>query len=409
MTNEKDSIIGGFEREADNGDTKPVFQIVWILYVFVKWKTLIITTVFTVMVITAGLSLLSDKWYESTAVVLLPEKTGSALDALSSSGGSLSGIGVSILGGGVTNVSRYMAILNSRRLREDLIGKYDLLNAYKIEKMDDMLKVLEKDINAEADKKLGTINITFRYFNDPQKTADIANYIVLKLDEINRELATEQARFTRQFIENRYQQAKKDLQISEDSLNFFQKKFGVISIPEQTKAGIEAAAKLQAEMVSTEIDYNIKKKTLGKNHPNLMILESQMEELRKTQKQLDRGGVDLGIFIPFKETPDLALRYLRLYRDVQINGKILEFLIPQFEQAKIQEAKDTPTLLVLDKAMPADYSFKPRKKIITLVSGLIAGVVVLFLLYFKEYMWKSLIDNKQFQLILGLFTQRKFK
>lgn len=409
MINDKDFTAHKATEDAKTNDYNSNYNIQWvdILFVVGQRKKKIFLIMVVVMLITAGTSLLLSKWYESKAVILLPEKTGTIIDALSSTGSSLGGLGASLLGGSQSNVSQYLAILNSRRMREELVNRFELVRVYNVKKIEDALKILDKDLAAEADKKLGTIVITFHFFDDPEKTAEITNYVVLKLDEINRELATEQARSTRKFIEDRYQQAKTDLQNTEDSLNIFQKKFGVISIPDQTKVGIEAAAKLQAEIVTTEIEYNVKKKILGINHPDLMRLESQLDEFRKNQRRMDVGGAELSVFIPFKKTPDLALQYFRLYRDVQINGKILEFLVPQYEQAKIQEAKNTPTLLVLDKAKPADYPYKPKKKIITIVAGMIAGLFMIFFFYVKEYIWKDWIaKNKRLKLALSLFSPR---
>lgn len=398
MIEDKEKKMSDMEKNGNGNGSVNGVSIIDVLFIMAKWRKKIIITTLAVMTLTAGITLLMDKWYESTAAVLLPEKTGGTLDALMSSGGSSSGLaslGASILGSGSSGTMRYLAILKSHRLREDLINHYDLIQEYGVKKTDDVLRILDKDLIAETDKKLGTIVITFHYFGNAEKTAEMTNYVVSKLDEINRELSTEQAKFTRKFIENRYQQAKKDLRNSEDSLNVFQKKFGIISIPEQTKAGIEAAAKLQAEMVTTEIEYNVKKKTLGKNHPDLMLLESELEEFRKTQRQMEVGGIDLSVFIPFKKTPDLALHYFRLYREVQINGKILEFLVPQYEQAKIQEAKDTPTLLVLDTAKPADYSYKPKKKMIVSLSGLLALMIWILLAYKYDKIRRILSTHSQ--------------
>jgi capsule polysaccharide export protein KpsE/RkpR len=210
--------------------------------------------------------------------------------------------------------------------------------------------------------------------NDPYLTAEMANYVVLKLDEINRELSTEQARYTRKFIEERLRQARNDLQQAEDTLNSFQNAYGVISISEQTKAAIEIAAQLHAQITTTETEYNVKKRVMGSGHPDLMRLESELVELRKKKYQMEFGGDDTNVFIPFKAAPDLGLQYFRLYREVQISNKVVEYLVPQYEQAKVQEAKDTPTLLVLDKGQPAAYPFKPRKKIVVLAAGLIVLV-----------------------------------
>ena len=50
----------------------------------------------------------------------------------------------------------------------------------------------------------------------------------------------------------------------------------------------------------------------------------------------------------------------------------MEFLLPQYEQAKIQEAKDTPTVQVLDKAVPPDLRAKPKRAIMVIMVGFIS-------------------------------------
>lgn len=349
-----------------------------LLLIIGHWRSIMATVVAVVILTFCGL-LFMDKWYESTAVVLLPERSTSPLDAI---GGSFGGLGASLFGIGGQGPSRYMAILESRRLREEFIDTFGLVEELEVKNKDEALKALGSLLTQDANKKNGTIIITMRYKLDPEKTADMANFVVKKLDEINREIATEQARSTRLFIEQRYEQAKLDLRRSEDSLNVFQKQFGVLSIAEQMKAGIEAAAALQGEIVVRETELSVKKKSFGENHSDIARIESELVELRKTRNQMEMGGVDLSVFIPFKKTPDLAMDYYRYYRNVQVNSKVVEFLVPQYEQAKLQEAKDTPTLLVLDKAVPAARHYKPKKATIALFMGLlIFGLVVAFLAF----------------------------
>jgi len=45
-------------------------------------------------------------------------------------------------------------------------------------------------------------------------------------------------------------------------------------------------------------------------------------------------GGDMKILLPFKDTPELGAEYLRRYRDVEIQYKILQFIAPLYEQAK---------------------------------------------------------------------------
>ena len=380
-----------------------------IVFVLIPWKKRIIITTLSVMILTAGVTLLMDKWYESKAVIMLPEKSVSALESL---GGSLSGLGQSLLGGtGVTGPQRYIAILKSRRLKEAVIDKYDLIHVFELEPtLKDtlaLIELLDETILSESNTKNGTITITVRFKEDAGKTAEMTNFVVSKLDEINRELSTEQAKSSRLFIEKRYNDARTDLKKTEDLLNQFQNKHGIIALPEQTKASIEAAAEVQAQITATQTEYNVLKNTLGANHPELLNLQSKIQELTKIQKKMEVGGIDLSVLIPFKEAPDLALEYLRLFREVQINQKIVEFLVPQFEQAKIQEAKDTPTLLVLDKGKPAAFQYKPKKKIIVIVTGILTSILlcagIAGLEIFKKH---PTMGDKKVRIILDSFKPR---
>ncbi|MBL7995944.1 hypothetical protein JNM05_11295, partial [bacterium] len=344
-----------------------------VLFILLKWKNKIIISVLTIMIISFGITLMMSKWYKATAVLVIPDKSSNPLDILT---GGLGSISSTVLGVGKTGNERYLAILASRRIQEELIKKYDLMTVFEKNNMEETVKYVDNLLSAESDKKLGTILVSWEFKDDPEKTAEMTNFIVQKLDEINRELSTEQARSSRVFIERRYFQAKDDLKNSEDSLNAFQNKYGIIEIAQQTEASIKAAAELYGEIVATETEYLVMKKTLGENHPDILRTQSKLQELRKLQSKMEKGGNGFDIFIPFKETPDLALKYYRLYRDVQINGKILEFLVPQYEQSKIQEAKDTPTLLVLDEAKPPERHTRPKKLTISLIVGMVTFVVM---------------------------------
>ncbi len=358
-----------------------------IAVVLVKRRRFVMVFVFSVMVVAAVVSLLMPKSYEASAVITLPSNTSTPFDLLT---GDLS-IGASILGlGGSQPHSRYLAILNSRRLKETVIEKYGLISVYNVENMEKAIKVFDNHFNSTHDKLLGTIGISFEYEADPDKAAEITNFVVATLDEINRELATEQARSVRRFLQDRYRQARWDLHQLEDSLSAFQNKHGVIAIPEQTRAAIGAAADIQAQIIAMETELNVKKKSLGLNHPDLERLKSTIDELRKVERRMEYGGSDISLFIPFKQTPDLAMSYLRLFREIQIQTKIMEYLVPQYEQAKIQEAKDTPTLQVLDRAQAPVKHVSPKRTIFTLVAGVLGFMVAVAWVFYKEFRNKLL-------------------
>ncbi len=382
-------------------------SIVDLAYLLIPWRKKILGLTFLIMLVTAALTFLMDKWYESRAVIMLPEKTSTALESL---GGTLGSLGQGLLGGmTASGPQRYIAILKSRRIKEEVIAKYDLIRVFDMDSTRKdtlaLIELMDDMVLSENNTKNGTITVTVRFKDSPEITAEMTNFVVAKLDEINRELSTEQARSARRFIERRYTEAREELKKAEDQLNQFQNKHGIVALPEQTKASIEAAAEIQAQIVTSEAEYNVLKKTIGENHPELLKLRSKVEELSKIQRKMDSGGIEMSVLIPFKETPDLALQYLRLYREVQINQKIVEYLIPQYEQAKIQEAKDTPTLLVLDQGKPAAFQYKPKKKIIVAVAGIMAFCILCVVIAGLESLKKH--PYKKSQKILAILDAVK--
>jgi uncharacterized protein involved in exopolysaccharide biosynthesis len=74
----------------------------------------------------------------------------------------------------------------------------------------------------------------------------------------------------------------------------------------------------------------------------------------------------------------LGGEYIRKLREVEIQYKILQFITPLYEQAKVEEQRSTPSVIVLDYASPAERKAKPKRLFIILAGALI-GVFGTFL------------------------------
>src|SRR5437867_519288 len=100
--------------------------------------------------------------------------------------------------------------------------------------------------------------------------------------------------------------------------------------------------------------------------------------------------------------PGLALEYGRLMREVKVQETLYSLLTSQNEQAKIAEARDTPTVQVLDPAIPAEKKSKPSIRLNMLIAGVLALFVGFFLAFFLEYLERIRIREAQDS---GLRTQ----
>lgn len=364
----------------ENGHTNEGAAPQWLFYleILVKWRRFIIITTISATSVAAVVSVLLPVWYQASSVILLSSSSDLfGISKLLGGGGAFEGL----LGNAkADDAERYEAIFKSERLRLAVIEKFNLIHEYEFdeegtrEPIKNTFKELDQNMSFKENKD-GSITITAWYKQDSVKAAEMANFIVAMMDSTNRQLATESARNQRVFIEKRYQQALLDLKVAEERLNQFQKEYKVAEVKEQVRASLEASAQLEASAVQSEVEYNVLRKTLGESNPQVAVAKSRIEELRRQSKKFELGGLASDIIIPFNKMPDVAMAYLRLYRDVLLQTKIVEFLVPQYEQAKIQEAKDTPNLLILDKARVPEWKSKPKRFFI--IAGALIGALLL--------------------------------
>jgi uncharacterized protein involved in exopolysaccharide biosynthesis len=180
------------------------------------------------------------------------------------------------------------------------------------------------------------------------------------LNEISMQLGTKEAGNNREFIEKRLEGINGDLREAEDSLQGYQERAGMLIVPEgEGLSGVGPIAELYGMKARKEVELAIAKRTGTGDNPVVRQLEVEVGELEKKI-----AGI-----------PGIGIESLRLYRNVAIQQKIIEFLVPLYEQAKINEQKDVPVLLVLDRAVPAEKKAKPQRMLIVFLAFLLAVLV----------------------------------
>lgn len=358
--------------------------------ILTKYRKFISRFVLSVTFVVTVVSFILPKWYKSTASVFPAEKTEllSAFGGISSLAKSISPAKALSALGSNSESDRYMAILKSSTVLSAVIQRfkldsvYDFTN-YKVEKT---TKALLDNTEFVAEDE-GNITISV-YDKDPQRAADMANYFVEMLNKTNSELLVKNAKGNREFIEERDKKNLSDLAAAEDSLRVFQKRYGIIAMPEQTEASIKAAAEIAAQLALKEVQVGVLSRTQSADNPAVVAGQIEVDELRNKLGQMGSVGANAGkdtkLFVPFSKVPDLGMEYLRRYREVEIQYKILQIITPLYEQAKVEEQRQTPSVIVLDKAVPAERKSKPRVSLYGLMALVISSLFSLFVVFCIE-------------------------
>lgn len=358
-----------------------------------SWRKFIaiVTGIFTVLGIV--LAFVLPKEYEGVASVLpsknsgllglLGGNTGSTVSRLARQFAPLVGGGESQMGSGYS----YLAILNSRDAMLKVVKKFDLVKVYSIKdsSVDAAIRELRGNVNFDFDK-YGAVIVRV-YDRNAVRAAAMANYFVDVLNKINGYLSSEDARNLRIVIQARYLKNVRDLENAEDSMRVFQQRYGVFSLPDQAKASVSAGAELESQLILAQVRLSVFQKQLAENSPEIETLKQQIEALRQKINDLKTGKNmigqnDAGVLLPFKEMPKRAMQYLNLYREIEIQSKLLEVIYPLYEQAKLEEARETPTVLVLDHAVPPQKKAKPMRSLVV-ISSFVLGIAlaILFVMF----------------------------
>lgn len=407
MKESQESVIFSTTLQEDGASANLTATPLWVrlLEALIRYRKWIIVMTCIATAISTLIAFLLPIWFLASSVILVGQQ--SDVLNLSKLLGISTGLAGDLLGKNKLSdeIDRYEAIFKSERLRLAVIEKFDLIKEYEFDSPDvkepikNTLKELDGNISFK-DNKNGTITISALYKENAEKSAEMAQFIVAMMDSINRQLATESARNQRVFIERKYMQAQEELVRAEVALNMFQKQYKVAEIKDQIRASLEASAQIESAAITSEVEYNVLKDALGENHPQVLQAKSKVQELKKQVKRFEQGGLSSDIIIPLEKMPDVGMEYMRLYRNLLLQTKIVEFLTTQYEQAKIQEAKDTPMILVLDKARVPEWKAKPKRLFIILggmIIGFMLSVAVIFLyieIQTREFQrWKLYFAN----------------
>ncbi len=370
------------------------------LYVLYKWRKFLIINLVIVIVLSTIISFLIPKTYKATATIMIPPGNDMGLGGLTSllSGGSSAmSLGAKLLGVEGTNEDMLLGLLNSRSVISKVVDKFNLYDYYGVDdrNYDKLIKRLSGDLLFDPNE-FGFLEVSV-INKDPEVSAAMANYFVEIVDSLNIQLNIEQARRQRKFIEKRFLQNQEDLKKAEDAFTEFQKKHGVFAIPEQIQVAVSAAGELEAQLVAQQILAETIKEDVSSSSLLYKTIQAKINALKKQLRKLNNrtnGENDNSLLIPFDKVPDLQVEYLRRYRDVEIQNKIMEFLYPMYEQAKIDEQKSMPTLLVIDKAEIPQLKYSPKKAFIILGAFLFFSFIfILFVFRGEEAVNRTEFNN----------------
>lgn len=300
------------------------------------------------------LALVLPKAYTARATILPPseEQTGLSMSSLLR-GITIPGVRVPL---NITPSDMVQSVLDSDRVRAAIGRKLDPRVIYGIRDSADAMDRLRKQTTVRV-TSLGVVEISVTAPGS-ESSARLANAYVDELDRFTRTQRMSRGHRARVFIERRLADVRVRLDSLMHEMSGFQSRSHAPAMSPTLNSSVETAARLSADRMNMEFQLDLARSYAAENSEEVRGYLARIEAL---DKELDR-------------LPSLGMETARLLRDLKAHEQTFAFLTAQYEDARIEEARDVMSIEVLDPATPPRKPSFPRKRFFVL-GGLTIGIL----------------------------------
>jgi uncharacterized protein involved in exopolysaccharide biosynthesis len=249
-----------------------------------------------------------------------------------------------------------VSILKSRRLAGILANRFHLAEVYHVKSQEMAILRLQKRSEFKVDES-GSVSITVKD-RTPQRAADLANAYTEELDRFNRDFRMTKGRRVRMFVEQRMAETRDTLATAQKALEAYGEKHGTVALSPEQMSTVESAASLFARQSVLQTRLGIVREYASESS----------EEVRQVRDELDQLNRQIS------RLPSISMDVATLLREVKVQEQVFVLLSAQYEEARITEARDVPTVEVLDPATPPGTRSWPRRGLL-IAAGLLISLL----------------------------------
>ena len=350
-----------------------------LLIVLAKHKWLVVGLPLLAGVLAAGYALTLPNIYTATTKILPPQQQSSASSNMMQQLGILSGF----YSGAIRNPNdTFVGMLGSRTVADNLIKRFDLNTLFESKLQSVTRQQLAGMTNISAGRD-GIITVDVDH-TDPKLAADIANAYVDELLKLTNVLAVTEASQRRLFFERQLELTRKSLVKAQTEARRALQQGGLVAVEAQGRTAVETAARLRAEITVKEVQIGAMRMFAAEGNPELRRAQQEAEVLRRELARAEGVAEGQPSQSVSSGSPVTGIDNLGLLRNVKYYETMYELLAKQYEAAKLDEAKDSAIIQVLDEAVVPDRKSKPARSRIVMISMFLGGILALLAIFVLE-------------------------
>ena len=333
------------------------------------------------LAVSTVIAFLIPRRYESTVTIVPPDSL-SGSNAMMAAVAAKADPSMATMAGNIlgmkSNGAYLTALLSSRSVQDHVIERFGLQKVYSARYMQDARKKLASRTAVSEDRKSGIITLEVAD-GDPKRARDMAQAYVDELNHLVADVSTSSAHRERIFIEQRIASVKQDLGDAEMKFSAFASRNAALDIKEQSRAMMSSAAALQGQLIAAQSELQGIEQIYTVDNIRVRAARARIDQLQRELQKIEGSDTTIGadnvkdkeLYPSIREIPLLGVEWADLYRRMKIQETVYELLNQQYELARIQEAKEIPTVNVVDPAnLPERKSWPPRLLVIVALTCL---------------------------------------
>lgn len=351
-----------------------------IRHIFRNIRRIAIVTIL-VTVVAVVVSLMLPNEFRSAANLMPANTPAIGLDLLTRSSG-LGGLASNLLRTRSSEFDRFLVLLETHTVKKRVVDQFNLIEVYDTGgnqfPLIDAMKRLDANTNFETFEE-GNMLIEV-WDEDPTRAKEMTDFYVQLINEYNIELSTSEATKFKEFIGDKYSEVMASVDSLQRRTVEFQREYGVIELNTQASEYLGAITAITAQLYEAELKLKLVAENAREENPIYQRQLQQVNALKSTLASMYNNTNPNDVILNFSQLPEISTQYVRLMAEAEIQQEMLKFIIPIYENARMEEAKSIPGLVVVDEPFVAERKDRPKRSLI--VIGAFMSSLLLMLVYY---------------------------
>lgn len=308
-------------------------------------------------------------------------------------------------------------IFKSTAIKRRIIDQFNFYDLFKIKQgkkgsFDLVLKRLPKYVKMENMEKgsMGFEKIVSYeiscFHPSPDSAKMLCEFAFSLLDSSVKDISMNRAHRNRLFVEEQLDKNKKILDSTQKAYTDFQIANKAFLVPEQIKMSLKTYADVKSAAILNDLKMSALQHEFSGDLPELDELKKNSDLYNQKLSEIE-AATSPGVVPSLGFSAKLLPLYLKLSRETEVENQVVLLLSREREQARLQEAKNISSLLVVDPPYVPTYKARPKRIIVFGTTLFSLNLVLFIFLGYRFYFANVVMKNDKFRSMIQAIKSSK--